>query len=309
MKKSTFLILFAAGLIILTSSACFSETLVLNEQDQWQPVIDLPKDLAAIKDLMDRNKPKKANKKLKKWIKDNPDSPYMDQALFMKGQAQFNRKLYYQAVLDFEDLLNEYGTSKLFEPALKKEVEIAKLFLAGKKRKVWGFIPASARTEALEILDIVAEHWPGSELAAGALMMQGDYYFQKGRYIEAQQTYQIIVDQYSKSRYYQTALRLNAESSHAIYLGQYYDGSCLEDAKFRYMQYQAHFPEDAEKIGVPQRLAKINWQQGQKEYSIADFYQRTKRHDSARYYCQYILERWPDTEWAEKARQMLDEKL
>jgi len=306
MKKFVYLLFFAALLLSPAVPRCFPETLVLNDQDQWQSVSDLPEDLALIQNYLDQGKPKKANKAAKKWIKENPDSPYMDQALFLKAQAQFDRKLYYQAFLDLEDLLNEYGTSKLFIPALEREVEIANLFLAGKKRKVWGFIPASARTEAIEILDIVAEHWPGSELAARALMTQADYYFQKNRFIEAQQTYQVVVDQYSKSQYYQTALRLNAEASHAIYLGYYYDGSSLEDAKFRYLQYQARFPDDAARIGVGQRLDRINWQQGQKEYEIADFYRRTKKYSSAKYYCQYIMKRWPDTEWAQKARDMLE---
>ncbi len=306
MKKFVFLFIFGIGLFLAAASVCFSETLVLNEQDQWQSINDLPEDLAVIQEYLDRGKAKKANKTAKKWIKNNPDSPYMDQALFLKAQAQFDRKLYYQSFLDLEDLLNEYGTSKLFVPALEKEVEIAKLFLAGKKRKVWGFIPASARTEAIEILDIVAEHWPGSELAATALMIQADYYFQKDRFTEAQQTYQVVVDQYSKSQYYQTALRLNAESSHAIYQGYYYDGSSLEDARFRYLQYQARFPEDAARIGVDQRLTRIHWQQAQKEYKIADFYRRTKKYNSAKYYCQSIMKRWPDTEWAQKAREMLE---
>ncbi|MCK5271192.1 MAG: hypothetical protein KAJ52_01400, partial [Sedimentisphaerales bacterium] len=119
------------------------------------------------------------HKTIKKWIKKNQKSPNMDKALFLRGQALFERKLYYQAFESFEKLLDEHAASELFEAAMYKETEIACLFLIGKKRKVFGFIPSSARTEGITILEQTAQRWPGSELAAKALMIKADYHNDK----------------------------------------------------------------------------------------------------------------------------------
>lgn len=230
----------------------------------------------------------------------------MDRALFLKGQALFERKLYYQAFEAYDDMLNGYAGSNFFEAALKQQVEIARRFLAGAKRKVWGFIPASAKTEGVEILDRVVERWPGSELSAQALMMQGDYYYNKGRFIEAQSTYQILVEHYSRSSYYEAALLRNAEATHAQYEGPLYDSSCLTDARIRYAHYQARFPQKAQELGIAQRRERIDWQEAQKHYEIADYYRRTHRTGAMQFYVEYIQQHWPGSIWAQRAQELLN---
>jgi outer membrane protein assembly factor BamD (BamD/ComL family) len=281
-------------------------------QDQVLKVNDLPPDLAEVAQKLQQDRPKKAYKLVKKWIKKNKDSEensqYMDQALFFKGQALFERKLYYQAFEAYDEMLDGYGGSSLFEAAINQEVEIARRFLAGAKRKVWGFIPSSARTEGLEILDRVVERWPGSELAARALTMQAEHYYHRGRFIEAQSTYQVLVEHYSKSNYYPDALLRNAEATQAQYEGPLYDSGCLTDALIRYEHYQARFPIEAQELGIRQRMERINWQQAQKHYKIADYYRRTHRSEAAQFYGDYIRQQWPDSVWTSRVQEMLDQQ-
>ena len=282
-----------------------AETVMLTAEGQWQDVENLSPQLVTMQQLIREGKAKKAQKQLSRWIKDNEDSPWMDQALFLKAQALFDRSLYYQSFEVYEELLDSFPTSALWESSLRQQIEIAKLFLAGKKRKVWGFIPASARTEALEILERVEERWPGSDLAAYALKMQSDYYFNSGRFIEAQGAYQILVDNYNKSRYYEESLLRSAEATQAQYRGPLYDGRCLNDARIRYEQYRVRFPQKAKQLGIEQRIMRIHWQQAEKNYEVADYYQRTHRDMSARYYAEYVKANWAGSEWAQKADVLL----
>ncbi|MBN1846660.1 MAG: outer membrane protein assembly factor BamD [Sedimentisphaerales bacterium] len=295
-----FCTILAAGFIAVMASRAAAGPMPAGEA--WD---DLPDGLGQIRQLLGEDRPKQAYKRLKSWIKQNEGSSYLDKALFLKAQAQFNRKLYYQAFVIYEEMLDGYGASDLFEPALLQEMEIARRFLAGEKRKVWGFIPTSARTEGLEILDRVVERWPGSDLAAQALMMQADYYYDRGRFVEAQSTYQVVVENYRKSTYYQKALLRNAESTHAQYQGGRYDSSCLYEARLRYEQYRARFPQDAYARGIQPRIEGIDWQLAYKHYIIADYYRRTHKKEAADYYTRYIEEHWPDSEWAHRsARRM-----
>ena len=236
---------------------------------------------------------KKAYKLINKWIKQHEGSEQMDRALFLKGQSLYDQKSYYSAVEVYEQLLEDYGASSFFEASLKQEMVIAQLFLKGKKRWLWKFIPVSARTEALEILEGVARRWPGSELAAEALMLQGDYYQQHEQYIEAVATYQLLVEHYSHSRYYEPALLQIAKATHAQYRGPEYNDGCLMDARLRYEQYRSRFPGKAESLDISEQIETINWQECDKHLNIADYYTRTKRTGAAEYYLSYIDERWP----------------
>jgi outer membrane protein assembly factor BamD (BamD/ComL family) len=301
MKKTTMIVYWLCFVIFTCAGAVSADVVVLSETGrEWVKVSDLPKGLVAVQKLLDEGSAKKAYKQVKKWIKANEDSEVLDQALFLKAQAQFDRKLYYQSFVVYEEMLDGWGASSLFEAALHQQMEIARRFLAGEKRKVWGFIPASARTEGLEILDRVVERWPGSELAAQALMMQADYYYDRGRFIEAQMTYQIVVENYTKSGYYEKALLRNAESTHAQYRGPLYDSGCLTEARLRYEQYRSRYPQRGQELGIAQRIQRIRWQEAEKHSEIADFYQRTKQQRASEYYQDYIQDHWRDTEWAKE---------
>lgn len=264
----------------------------------------LPDELVNIDRLLAQEKPKKAYKQVKKWIKENPDSSYMDQALFRKGQALFDRELYYQSFLAFDELLDKYPAGVLFEKALNMQVDIACKFLAGAKRKVWGFISTSARTEAIAILEKVAQRWYGSELAATALMLQGDYYFEKTRFLEAQHTYQMIIDNYRSSKHYEPAMLGSARATHGQYLGSSYDTSCLDEALIRYRHYRLQYPEKAVAKSVDQEIELIRKQQIQKQFDIADFYQRTGKSEAAKKTWAFIYQNWSDSDQAIEARKL-----
>lgn len=255
--------------------------------------------------LIDKDKPAKAAGLLKEWIKENPESPALEQAYNMQAQAEFNRGHYYQSFEAYEKLIDKFNTSKHFATAVRQEVEIAKLFLAGKKRLVWGFIPAGAKTEGVEILDKVAEHWPGSELGAEALMIQGDYWYGRGRFMEAQQSYQLVANFYIKSSHFERALLRNAEATHAQYRGTKYDSRCLGEARVRYEQYRARFPERARQLGIDQRIEMIDYQLGEKTDQIARFYRRTHKDSAAEYYWKDVQRHWPASPWSQIAQENL----
>lgn len=268
--------------------------------DPLGAVVSWPEGLAEVQELLEAGRAKQAYKKASQWVQANKDSEVLDLGLYLQAKAQYDRKLYYQSFLLYEELLDHWGASAMFESVLHHQLDIAHLFLSGAKRKLWGFLPVSARTEGLEILDRVVERWPGSELAAQALMLQADYYYDRGRFIEAQMTHQIVVDHYTKSQYYEQALLRNAESTHGQYKGPLYDSSCLTEARLRYEQYRSRYPERANELGIAQRVAGIRRQEAEKHRKIANFYRRTHRDTASRYYIDYIQSHWPETEWAEE---------
>lgn len=296
-----------AGMLLLFAAAGVAAAqeepvvLVLGEEGQWEADASVPRELVEVQGLLAQGKAKKAAKLAGKWVEANPASPAIDEGYWLEGEALFAWGRYYQAFEAYEAMLDVSPGTGYFEQALRREMEIARLFLAGKKRLVWGFIPASARTEGLEILDRVIDRWPASELAAEALLEQAEFYFGRGRFVEAQATYQVIVESYSQSRFYREALLRSAESTHAQYAGPRYDSTCLVDARVRYAQYRARFPESAWELGIGSRMERIDWEMAQKHFSTGDYYERTGREGAAKYYYEYVMSHWPETEWAEHA--------
>jgi outer membrane assembly lipoprotein YfiO len=307
MKITTLLLMFVLLVGCSGPSADFD---VVSDTDNATGVrAPLPKELIQAERLLAQNQAKKAYKLVKKWIKANKDSSVgdaaMEEALWLKGQSLFIRKLYYQAFLAYDELLDNYPASEHYENGLRRQVEIASLFLDGAKRKVWGFIPASARTEAIAILEKVPQRWPNSELTAQAIIMQADYFFYRARYLEAQPTYQIIIDNYRGSDLYEQALLGSAESTYAQYPGSSYDTSCLDEAIIRYNQYRGAFPKQAAENGIAQRMETIRQRQVQKEIDVADFYLRTGKTDAARQTWSKICQKWPNSDGAVQARELL----
>lgn len=280
---------------------------------------DLPETLTIAHHEIKSSEPKRANRLIDRWIKKmrrqkkkvedakQRYNEYIDHALYFLGMARFDRGRYYHAWEAYEELVKDHSASPLFPYALYRQVEIAEKLLEGEKRIVWGFLPLPAYTEGEEILENVAERWPGSELAGNALMMLADFHNYQERYLEAQLGYQILVDNYQNTAFYEPALRKNAETTHAQYQGSPYDTNCLREALIRYQQYQLSYPEKAEQIGVARRIELIRNQMALKDFEIADFYYRTHKLDAARYYWQRIAAKYQDTDWASRSIALLEQ--
>ncbi|MCF7957076.1 MAG: outer membrane protein assembly factor BamD [Phycisphaerae bacterium] len=279
-----------------------SEPIALDQLDPAPDAPPLPNSLVKIKELLKEERPGKAQKLATRWIKKNAKSDFMDYALFYKGQGLFNARLYYQSFEVYEKLLNKHSASSLYSVTLQMQTEIAKRFLAGAKRKIWRFIPISAHAEGIEILERVSERWPGSELAGDALMIQADYYFGAGKFLEAQHTYQMLLDNYSQSRHYEKAMFQNAKATHRQYQGSHYDTMCLDEAIIRFKRFEQTFPQKAKTMKVHAILEEIEQQKIEKDFDIAAFYLKTGKTDAAIKYWTYICQQYPNTNWYQLAQ-------
>ena len=254
----------------------------------------------------DNTKYKKCASVLTKWINHNSfQHPFMDDALFLKGNACYSNENYFDALQAYELILKHHGASDHYSHAIYKEVDIATRFLEGEKRTALLVFKFSAEGDATEILTKVATRWPGSKLAVKALTLEANYYFDNKRYDEAQESYQLIVNSYSTTDSYQHALFRSAESTYLQYRAPLYENTPLTEAKFRFAQYLLKFPAGTNKNDANNRLQEIEEHLAEKEYLIAAFYKKTRKKEAAILYCQRIIEQWPQSEWAQKSRTLL----
>jgi len=261
-------------------------------------------DLELARAMLARGKAEKASKQLKKWLEMYPDSPRYPEGLFYLADADFQRGNYYKAYERYEELMDSYAGSDLVERALRREMAIAAKFLAGTRRKVLGVRMLPAAEEGLDILDNIAVHRAaGTSLAAEALEMRADYFYQQGEFADAEREYARLAREFPSGAEAPVAMLRSAQSAMASFAGVEFDDAPLIEAEIRFQEVLRRFPKLAEQEQVPQILEQIRDTRAEKEYRVARWYEKTNRYRAAGFYYQSVARYWPDTHWAGLAQE------
>jgi outer membrane protein assembly factor BamD (BamD/ComL family) len=245
---------------------------------------------------------------LKKLIKDAPTSPLREEAMWLRAAALIALKEYYQAFEQLEELITQYAGSPHYHDSLQKEIQIAELFLAGEHRKVWGMpLLIGAESEGLEILRKVYEHQPAGDLAAGIVLKIADHHWAKGNWLEAEDYYDKYCREYPNGDAVLQAELKRAKCAIERCRGARYDTTVLQLAHDRLRQFQAKFPDVAEKEGAAALLEQVRNRQAQAFYEIAARYHRAGQVLAAAFYAERLRERFPESPWNALAAKFLAE--
>jgi len=288
----------------------YRERQVLDPQtDTWvEQAVALPgtpeAELDEARALLARGEVRAAYGRLKKWVETHREHERYFEALLLLGEACFGRERFYQAYERFEEVV-ENTAGELFYKALLREVDVARAFLAGRKRIIWGFLPLPAYDDGVEILDRVWERVPGTRLGEDALRLKAEYFFGVGDYQLAQDEYANLAREYPSGRFVRLAMLRAAVAAQEAFPGTKFDDRALLDAEEGYRQVKAAFPEFAQREGVDERLEAIARKRAEKDLEIARWYERTQATPAAAFYYQLILREHPQTLEAVEARRRL----
>jgi outer membrane protein assembly factor BamD (BamD/ComL family) len=257
-------------------------------------------ELGQARTYLAEHKPAKARPLLKRWLKANPDNERASEATFLLGDVYFEDRDFWQAVKQYTTVA-ENSSGELFELSNQRCVDVARAFLSGQKRIVWGFLRLPAYAEGVEILDRVWERVPGSRLGELALRLKAEYYEKNGDLDLAQDEYANLAQQYPSGRYVQYAMLHAATCAEAAFPGIKFDDRPLLEASERFRQLQAAFPVFAERSQVNERLEGIRQERADKDFDIARWYEHTRQPSAAEFYYRQILKDWPNTLAATRA--------
>ena len=308
---------WAHPLVLLCAAAVLSPATAQDEQYRERQVLDPNSDewideappepatpggeLEAGRSALARGESKSARRRLKKWVKRNPEHERYFEGVFLLGEAYFERKNFYRAFEQYE-LVVENAAGELFQKALLREIEVARAFLSGQKRIVWRIFRFPAYEEGIDILDRVWERAPGTRLGEVARRLKADYFVARGDFFEAQDEYVGLAREYPNGRYVRLAMLRAAESAGSAFPGILFDDRPLVDAEVRYQQLQSAYPEYARAEAVGVRLEGIRQQRADKDLEIAKWYERTRQSGAAEFYYRLVLRDWPDSLAANEAR-------
>ncbi|MEA3211841.1 MAG: outer membrane protein assembly factor BamD [Chthoniobacter sp.] len=195
----------------------------------------------------------------------------------------------------FSVYLTKYPRGEDFDAVVEAQFKIAKLFLEGQKRKVFGVPFAASMTRAQEMFEGILKRAPFSKWAPLAQFNIGQCYEKQGKYPEALAAYQAVVTKYptdpiADDAQYQIGyvrLREAREGS--------YDSASQQRARETFEDFISRYPESEK---VPQARENIKSLQGgvtKGALDIARFYEKTKKFKAAVIYYNEVVKNQPDS--------------
>jgi outer membrane protein assembly factor BamD (BamD/ComL family) len=251
------------------------------------------------------NQPYRVIHQSKKFLKHHKTDPLVPQVLLLQGDAYNMVGRKYRALFPYEDLLDNFPNSPLYGPCLEREYNIACAFLAGYKRNLLGMRIIPVTGDAIRLLRRIQDRQRGSPLAELAGIHVADYYYKQGEFGTALNSYRNFVRRYPYSQFVVKADIREAQCMLGTFKGVRFDLTPLRNAEAKLDSIILHHPRLAEKYQAKALEERIYQVEGKKELLVARFYLRFGDPGSAKFYFHRVINGWPDTIWAVRAKQEL----
>jgi outer membrane assembly lipoprotein YfiO len=276
-------------------------------------------ELAAAEQIFQKGNYPEAIKALEKIAKDRKDSPWGEKAQYLVAEIYYQTKKYRYAYENYVKLVDTYPSSIYLEKALHREYAIADLWLASMdprtdpkdKLTFWdrfnGALPIfDVNGFAIDALEKMQYKNPEDPLIEKAIMRIADHHYEQGNFELASITYDQIITNHPKSEFLYRAELDSIDSKIKAYLGPEYDGTGLEKAKELINQAFKHFPDrNVGNKDLYKDLDIINEAQAERTFDVGEFYERTGKIKAATYYFSKVVQIYPRSRFAPKAKEHL----
>lgn len=304
--------LLAAALaapLLLAPAAAGQQRWILDGADTWSessiPRPGTPEaSLAAAREAYARGELERAEFLATQWIERHEDHPLVAEALLIRGDALNDQGEDYQSLYDYERVARAHTGSEVFVTALEREYEIARAYLNGRKRKLWGIRWADATEEGEELLIRIQERLPGSRLAERSALTLADWYFRERKLDLAAEMYEIFLINHPRSAFVDDARRRLIYSYLASFKGPEFDATGLSEARTRIEEIRAASPRVAESIGADALLTRIEASEANKKLVTARWYLRVGDPVAAELVLRRLIRIHPRTAAATEALRM-----
>lgn len=238
------------------------------------------------------------------WLseKSGSGSPYVPEAYVLRADAKVGQGDEYDALFDYERVVNKYPSSEMFATALERELDVAILYMNGLRRKSFGIRIDSGRPIAEEIVMRINERLPGSKLAERAMLELGDHYYRRRDLRMAAETYDVFLSLFPTSQHRLFAMQRRIFANVAQFKGPRYDATPLIEARLQIDQFESNGAGTAERMGLGDELkVRLDEAAGEQMMGVARWYLTRGDPTSARFTMQRLVRKFPSTRAAEEA--------
>lgn len=248
---------------------------------------------------------KRAISEFRKLIKHYPLSKFASEAQFYLASSYENMGEYYRAFKEYQLVIDKYPYTERVEEIIEREYRIANLFYTGQKTKILGLALLPSKDKAIEIFTKVVENAPYGKYADIAQYKLGQCYMDIRDYINAALAFKKIIENYPKSPLVDDAKYQIAMCAANSASGPEYNEEDTDKAIKEFKDFVRRYPDSQMEKEARRFISELENQKAQKNFNIAQFYERQGNIKSAIIYYEEILNKYPDTKLAAKALEKL----
>ena len=250
----------------------------------------------AAEKYFDNKQYKEASKEFKKLLTHYPDSKEAADAQYYLGRCLEALNNPYQAFLEYHKVIDSYPNSKKINEVVEREYQIGEYFL-NREPKKWLGISIYDLTEhpSLEIFKKIVEKAPYSTYAPQAQYKLGLLLMQLGRYDEARDAFQKVIDTYSDSEWVSPSKYQLAIATSKASFGADYDSTSIQEATKRLDEFVKKHPDADISPQAQKQLKELRDREAKKNYDIAQFYEIQGRYASALIYYKVVVDKYSDS--------------
>jgi outer membrane protein assembly factor BamD len=265
--------------------------------------------LDVAQESFDKKEFRLAERAARRTVRVWPFSDYAPQAQYMAARAMEEQGKDEKAFKAYQQLLEKYPNSTNYNEVATRQFVIANRFLAGQWFKLWGVIPFfPSMDKTVKMYENMLKSGPYSEVAPKAQMNIGAAREKQSDFASAVKAYESAADRYHD--------RLQVASDATFKAGEAYtkqaktaeyDQSVAGHAIGSFTDFVTLFPEDARVADAQKRIEQLRTEQARGSFLVARFYEKKKKWDGALVYYNEVIQRDPNSKYAEDAKQRIEQ--
>ncbi len=254
------------------------------------------------KSLYDAASHDEAEKEFRKVLKQYPKSVEASESQYYLALIEEARGRMFEAYKAYQRVIDKYPFSERIQEIIGREYAIAEAFVEGKRSKDVSLV---VENPAIEILNKIIENSSYGPFAPKAQYQLGLVLKGLQRYYEAEEAFSRVISSYPDSEWVAPAQFQIAECRSKLSRGSPYDQGAVQEAQQKFEEFIEEYPEAKLSQDAQKNLERLRERESESAYYIARFYEKQQLFHSAKIYYEDILEKYPDSVWATRARERL----
>lgn len=257
------------------------------------------------KGFYDQKKYEDAKREFKRLLKAYPKSFEASESQYYFGIIEEEQGNLYDAYKAYQKVVDKYPFSERIQEINEREFKIAEKFMLGYKQKTLGVALPVAENPAIEIFTKIVENSTYGPKAPLAQYKLGLVLKNTLRYYEAEEAFNKVISNYPDSEWAAAAKFQIAECRAAVSHGPAYDQGAAKEAKEKFEEFVKEHPEANLSVEALKNIEKLKEEEAQASFGIGRFYEKQKAFEAARVYYEDIINKSPESAWAQKAKERL----
>ncbi|MFQ5964587.1 MAG: outer membrane protein assembly factor BamD [Candidatus Scalinduaceae bacterium] len=228
-------------------------------------------------------------------IENNPEAEIAEEAQLNIGRAYYMFGDYKKAFKAYDQIIESNPGTRKTKEVMEKEFQVGVAQMENNDER-----------GAIKVFEKIIERNPLGFIAADAQVKIADCYFQLRNYEEAQGSYLRVIESYPNSEwvpYAQFRIPYCKLSNIRI---QERNFELLSQSRHGFEEYIASNPQGALVPDTKKIITEIDIAMAERDYKTGEFYLRKKRPDAGVIYFKSVIKEFPNSEWADKAKEKLE---